>query len=128
MFLVIVVSVTVIVYGIEHGVHGYSIGDFSPTAAGFLLSLPILAVMLVIPVKQITGLTGFMTAVKTTFTVYGPARHVLVALVALAFIFTLVTHRRGVDDGIRPRAGGGGHRRAVPPARTSPRGARARRS
>jgi len=135
VFLVIVVSVTVIIYGVEHGVHGYSLGDFSPTAAGFLLSVPvllfaisgfecgtaasdemndaerdgplyiirsttasvlcyvvpILAVMLVIPVKQITGLTGFMTAVKTTFSAYGSAQHVLVIVVALAFIFTLVT-------------------------------------
>lgn len=34
--LVVGVSVTVVIYAIGHGVHGYGIGGFSPTLAGFL--------------------------------------------------------------------------------------------
>ncbi len=52
---------------------------------------PILAVILVLPVSKITGLTGFMTAVSTVFSVYGGAQHTLVDIVAVAFIFTLLT-------------------------------------
>lgn len=129
------VSLTVVVYAISHGVHGYGLGSFSPTLAGFLGAvpvllfaisgfecgsaagdemtdakrdgplfitrsaaisvacylIPILAVLLVVPVKRITGVSGFMDAVSLTFSIYGGARHALVDIVAVAFIFTLLT-------------------------------------
>jgi amino acid transporter len=129
------VSLTVVIYAIEHGVHGYGAGKFSPTLAGFLAAvpvlafaisgfecgsaagdemnnagrdgplfitrsasvsvlcylIPILAVLLVVPVKQITGVSGFMDAVSLTFSIYGPLHHALVDIVAAAFIFTLLT-------------------------------------
>lgn len=135
VFLIAAVSITVVIYAFEHGVHGYGAGDFSPTMGGFLgivpvllfaisgfecgtaasdemndaerdgplyiirsasasvlcYLIPIFAVLLVMPVKQITGLSGFMAAVSTVFSVYGGARHALVVLVAVAFIFTLIT-------------------------------------
>ncbi|MGW7548914.1 APC family permease [Streptomyces sp. NPDC054770] len=108
-------TVTVVVYGIQHGLHGFGIGDFSPTYAGFvglvpvlmfnyvgfelpntagdemtnaqkdvpygifrsavisvlLYALPILGILLVLPVKAITGLGGFVDAIRQVFTVYG---------------------------------------------------------
>ena len=126
---------TVVIYAFSHGVHGYGIGSFSPTLAGFLGAvpvllfaisgfeagsaagdemndagrdgplfitrsaaisvlcylIPILAVLLVVPVKSITGVSGFMDAVSLTFSIYGGAHHALVVLVAVAFIFTLLT-------------------------------------
>ncbi|MFL5860623.1 MAG: APC family permease [Solirubrobacteraceae bacterium] len=53
--------------------------------------IPILAVLLVVPVKRITGVSGFMDAVSLTFSIYGSARHALVDIVAVAFVFTLLT-------------------------------------
>jgi amino acid transporter len=133
--LVVVVSLTVVIYAIDHGVHGYGIGSFSPTLGGFLAAvpvlafaisgfecgsaageemndasrdgplfitrsasvsvlcylIPILAVLLVVPVKRITGVSGFMDAVSLTFSIYGPLHHALVDIIAAAFIFTLLT-------------------------------------
>ncbi|MGZ4165114.1 MAG: APC family permease [Solirubrobacteraceae bacterium] len=133
--LVAFVSLTVVIYAISHGVHGYGIGSFSPTLAGFLGAvpvllfaisgfecgsaagdemtdakrdgplfitrsatisvlcylIPILAVLLVVPVKRITGVSGFMDAISLTFSIYGGARHALVDIVAIAFVFTLLT-------------------------------------
>ncbi|KPI05252.1 hypothetical protein OK074_0390 [Actinobacteria bacterium OK074] len=108
-------TVTVVVYGIQHGLHGFGFGDFSPTYAGFvglvpvlmfnyvgfelpntagdemtdaqkdvpyaifrsallsvlLYALPILGILLVLPVKAIDGLGGFIDAIRQVFTVYG---------------------------------------------------------
>ncbi|WP_449348228.1 APC family permease [Streptomyces shaanxiensis] len=108
-------TVTVVVYGVQHGLHGFGLGDFSPTYAGFvglvpvlmfnfvgfelpstagdemtdaqkdvpyavfrsaalsvlLYALPILGILLVLPVKAITGLGGFIDAIRQVFTVYG---------------------------------------------------------
>jgi glutamate:GABA antiporter len=133
--LVAFVSLTVIIYAFSHGVHGYGVGSFSPTLAGFLGAvpvllfaisgfecgsaagdemtdakrdgplfitrsaaisvlcylIPILAVLLVVPVKRITGVSGFMDAISLTFSIYGGARHALVDIVAVAFVFTLLT-------------------------------------
>ena len=129
------VSLTVVIYAIDHGVHGYGASSFSPTLGGFLGAvpvlvfaisgfecgsaageemtdarrdgplfitrsaaasvlcylIPILAVLLVVPVHQITGVSGFMDAVSLTFSIYGPLHHALVDIVAVAFIFTLLT-------------------------------------
>jgi glutamate:GABA antiporter len=125
---------TVVIYGIEHGVHGYSARDYAPTLGGFLAVtpvllfavtgyevengaaeemrdpqrdvpisvavsgtvatlaylVPILAMIIIVPVKQITGAGGFMDAVSTVFTVYGGAHGVLLKIVAVLFIFCLL--------------------------------------
>jgi amino acid transporter len=61
-------------------------------ALGVLLyCLPVLGILLVLPKKQITGIDGFVDAVKTTFSVYGGAQNALFILAALGFIFTLMT-------------------------------------
>src|SRR3954451_1573223 len=43
----------------------------SAFSAMFLYGVPILALLLVLPAKQITSLGGFIDAIKTVFTVYG---------------------------------------------------------
>lgn len=40
-------------------------------AAIFLYGVPILAILLILPRDQVTGLEGFLDAIKTVFTVYG---------------------------------------------------------
>lgn len=52
--------------------------------------IPILAMLVVLPVKQITGAGGFMDAVSTVFTVYGGAHGILLKIVAILFIFCLL--------------------------------------
>ena len=108
-------TVTVAIYGVKHGLHGFGAGDFSPTYAGFvglfpvlmfnyvgfelpntageemtdaqkdvpfaifrsaalsvlLYALPIFGILLVLPVKAISGLGGFIDAIRQVFTVYG---------------------------------------------------------
>ncbi|MGW3140375.1 APC family permease [Streptomyces sp. NPDC001139] len=108
-------TVTVVIYGVRHGLHGFGLGDFAPSYAGFvalvpvlmfnyvgfelpntagdemtdaqkdvpfaifrsaglaiaLYALPILGILLVLPVKAITGLGGFIDAIRQVFTVYG---------------------------------------------------------
>ncbi|MEU6147864.1 APC family permease [Streptomyces sp. NPDC047081] len=140
-------TVTVVVYGIKHGLHGFGVGDFSPTYAGFVLlvpvlmfnyvgfelpntagdemtdaqkdvpfaifrsaflsvllyALPILGILLVLPVKAVTGLGGFIDAIRQVFTVYGGqvgadgsvslsgAGSVLGDLAAIMFILTVLS-------------------------------------
>jgi amino acid transporter len=43
----------------------------SGTATMFAYGVPILAVLIVLPVNQVSGLTGFLDAIKSVFTVYG---------------------------------------------------------
>ncbi|HEY8319703.1 MAG TPA: APC family permease [Amnibacterium sp.] len=108
-------TISVVVYGLEHGVHGLGAGDFVPTAGGFvalvgvllfnyvgfelpnsageemkdaagdvpfailrsaissflLYAVPILGILLVLPVSQVTNFGGLVDALKTVFTVYG---------------------------------------------------------
>jgi glutamate:GABA antiporter len=108
-------TVSVVVYGVDHGVHGLGVGDFVPSAAGFvalvgvllfnyvgfelpntageemtdaakdvpfaiarsaiasflLYAIPILGILLVLPVGDVTNFGGFVDALKTVFTVYG---------------------------------------------------------
>lgn len=52
-------------------------------------ALPVLALLLVLPPDQITGIAGFMAAVETVFGIYGPAAGVLVKIAVIAFIVTL---------------------------------------
>jgi amino acid transporter len=139
---------TVVLYAIEHGVHGVSGGDFKPTYAVFialvpvlffnyvgfelpnaagdemkdpqkdvpftviraavmavvLYGLPILAILLVLPLSQVSSLGGFIDAIKTVFTVYGghvgatPDQTVLTGagkaigdIAAILFIFALMS-------------------------------------
>ncbi|MFC8671357.1 APC family permease [Streptomyces griseorubiginosus] len=140
-------TVTVVVYGVQHGLHGFGLGDFSPTYAGFvglvpvlmfnfvgfelpstagdemtdaqkdvpyavfrsaalsvlLYALPILGILLVLPVKAISGLGGFIDAIRQVFTVYGGhvagdgtaslsgAGSVLGDLAAVLFILTVLS-------------------------------------
>jgi amino acid transporter len=128
-------SITVVVYGIEHGFHGFSGGDISPTKAVFfglvpvllfnyvgfelqngaaeemedaqrdvplsvfrsavlgvlLYVIPILSILLVLPLKKVTGIGGFIDAVTEVFGVYGGAAHTLLVIMTLGFIGSLVT-------------------------------------
>ncbi len=128
-------SVTVIIYAIEHGLHGYGAGDFRPTSQTFIAlvpllifayvgfelqngaaeemenpqrdvprsifqsgsitalayGLPILGIVLVIPRSKLQGISGFMDAVHQTFGVYGSAQNFLTDLMAVGFIFALIT-------------------------------------
>ncbi len=43
----------------------------SGTTTMFAYGVPILAVLIVLPASQVSGLTGFLDAIKTVFTVYG---------------------------------------------------------
>jgi amino acid transporter len=54
-------------------------------------AVPVLGILLVIPTKDITGIGGFLDAVHQTFSVYGGAQDFLVDLMALGFIFALIT-------------------------------------
>ena len=129
-------SITVLIYAIEHGVHGFGAGDFVPSDmlvflglvplllfnyVGFELqngaaeemqdpqrdvpvtviqsgivtvlayAIPIFGILAVIQTSKITGIGGFLDAVHTTFSVYGGAQNFMVDLMALGFIFALVT-------------------------------------
>ncbi|MDX6504238.1 MAG: glutamate:GABA antiporter, partial [Gaiellaceae bacterium] len=129
-------SITVLIYAIEHGVHGYAVGNFNPfqlTAflglvplllfnyVGFELQngaaeemldpqkdvpgtviqgaaistlaycIPVFGILAVLPANKITGISGFLDAVHTTFGVYGGAGNFLVDVMVFGFIFALVT-------------------------------------
>jgi amino acid transporter len=129
-------SLTVIIYAVKHGVHGYAAGKFNPfqlTAflglvplllfnyVGFELQngaaeemenpqkdvpgtviqgaaistlaycIPVFGILAVLPASKITGIGGFLDAVSTTFGVYGSAGHFLTQVMAIGFIFALVT-------------------------------------
>jgi amino acid transporter len=130
-------SITMVIYAIEHGVHGVSsASDFSPfhmaiflglaplllfNYVGFelqngaaeemqnpqrdvpvtvlqsglltalLYSIPVFGIVAVLPANKISGIAGFLDAVATTFSVYGGAAHFLTQVMALCFIFALVT-------------------------------------
>jgi len=108
-------TLTVVIYALKHGVHGFGARSFSPSYATFIAVVPvlffnyvgfelpsaageemkdaqhdvpfavmrsavgtlllyggpILAILLVLPTSQITNLSGFLTAIKSVFTVYG---------------------------------------------------------
>ena len=56
-----------------------------------LYAIPVLAIMLVLPLDEVTGIGGFLDAVNTTFSVWGGARHALLDIMTFAFIGTLLT-------------------------------------
>jgi glutamate:GABA antiporter len=61
--------------------------------AGVLMYIvPVLCIILVLPLKQVTGIGGFIDAVTLTFKgVYGGAAHTLLVLMTLCFIAAIVT-------------------------------------
>lgn len=125
---------SVVIYGIEHGLHGYPVKEYAPSLGGFLAVtpvllfavsgyeaengaaeemrnpqrdvpvsvavsgsiatlaylIPILAMIVILPIRQITGAGGFMDAISTVFTVYGGAHGALLKIVAALFIFCLL--------------------------------------
>ncbi|NJC23665.1 amino acid transporter [Arthrobacter pigmenti] len=58
-------------------------------AASYLL--PILAILLVVPVDQITGIGGLFGAIATVYTVFGGAAEIMLAVSAMVFCFVLVS-------------------------------------
>jgi amino acid transporter len=56
-----------------------------------LYAVPVLATLLVLPADRITGLTGFVSAIREVFTVYGPAGGALGGVAGLLLIWVLVT-------------------------------------
>jgi amino acid transporter len=56
-----------------------------------LYTIPILAIILVLPTKEVTGIGGFIDAVTKVFSVYGGAAHALLVIMTLSFVGTLVT-------------------------------------
>jgi amino acid transporter len=127
--------ITVIVYAIDHGVHGFPVANLKPTGAVFLglapillfnyvgfelgngaaeemqdpqrdvplavvrsaiigvllYAIPIFGIILVLPPEAVSGISGFLDAVSTTFGVYGSAKGFLLGAVSLAFVGTLLT-------------------------------------
>jgi amino acid transporter len=129
-------SITLVVYAIKHGVHGFPASELKPTRAIFLglvpvllfnyvgfelqngaaeemenpqrdvplsvfrsgvvgvllYSVPIFGIILVLPPKAITNISGFIDAVTVTFNgSYGGAGHTLLVIMTLCFVGTLVT-------------------------------------
>lgn len=52
--------------------------------------LPVLAIVLVVPGDQVTGVSSFMAAVETVFSVYGSAGSTLLTITAALFVYALV--------------------------------------
>jgi amino acid transporter len=57
-----------------------------------LYAVPVLAIVLVVPADRLTGLTGFIDALATVFTVYGPWAGPVALAAALAFLWILVAN------------------------------------
>ncbi|HWB21561.1 MAG TPA: APC family permease [Gaiellaceae bacterium] len=57
----------------------------------FSYVIPILGILLVLPLNQVTGIGGFIDAVTKVFSVYGGAAHTLLVIMTLGFIGSLVT-------------------------------------
>jgi amino acid transporter len=52
--------------------------------------LPVLAILLVIPADQVSGVDSFMGAIETVYTVFGSAGHTLLTITAILFVYALV--------------------------------------
>lgn len=52
--------------------------------------VPILAILVVLPESQITGVAGLMDAIATVYSVYGGAGEALLTLTAVAFVVVLI--------------------------------------
>jgi glutamate:GABA antiporter len=81
-----------------------------------LYAVPVLAIVLVVPADRLTGLTGFIDALATVFTVFGPWAGPVALAAALAFLWILTangltwvmassrTQAAASQDGIGPPA------------------------
>ncbi len=67
-----------------------SIARTSLLAAGSYL-LPVLAILLVVPLDQITGIGGLFGAVEQVFSIFGAGAPVMLAIAAIVFCFVLVS-------------------------------------
>src|SRR3954453_17407301 len=63
----------------------------SAIAGVLLYAIPVLGIILVLPVKAVTGIGGFLDAVETVFGVYGSATSFLLGVMTLCFVGTLLT-------------------------------------
>ena len=63
----------------------------SSVVAALCYLLPILAILVVLPASEITGIGGLMEAVGTVFAVYGAGGEFMLKLAAVLFVFVLVT-------------------------------------
>ena len=58
-------------------------------AAGYLL--PILAILLVVPVEDISGIGGLFEAISTVFSIFGAGSGIMLTISAVIFVFILVS-------------------------------------
>ena len=56
-----------------------------------LYAIPILGILVVLPPSAVQNLSGFITASKTVFTVYGGAAGFMLKLMAFTFIMALIS-------------------------------------
>lgn len=56
-----------------------------------LYGLPVLAIVMVIPADEISGVSGFLDAIAKVFTVYGSAADVMLKVMAFTFMMALVS-------------------------------------
>src|SRR3954469_3724701 len=72
--------------------HDVPVSVFRSGIIGVVLYVvPILGIILVLPVKDVTGIGGFIGAVTKAFSVYGGAAHSLLVFMTICFVGTLVT-------------------------------------
>jgi amino acid transporter len=62
----------------------------SGALSAFCYLTPIVLVLLVLPASKISGLGGFLDAVKASYTIYGGAAHVMYGVTCVLFILTLM--------------------------------------
>lgn len=67
-----------------------AVGRSALIAAGCYL-LPVLAILLVVPMDQITGVSGLFDAVARVYTVFGPAADTMLTISAVVFCFILMS-------------------------------------
>jgi amino acid transporter len=60
-------------------------------ASILLYGLPVLAIVMVIPADEISGVSGFLDAIAKVFTVYGSAADLMLKIMAFTFIMALVS-------------------------------------
>ncbi|GAA4100856.1 APC family permease [Nocardioides kongjuensis] len=63
----------------------------SCATAAFCYLVPILAILLVVPKDEITGIGGFLDAVKTVFSVYGDASGPMLKITAIVVVYVLMS-------------------------------------
>ena len=77
--------------------------------------IPVFGILAVLPASKITGIGGFLDAVKTTFSVYGGAAHFMTQVDGARVHLRARHVGQRLDDGLGPDPGGRGVRRRVLP-------------